>query len=164
MAELFHVSEVIKVLIDQEKIGYTFYQQAAAGIDDPKASKLFEKLAKDEIKHEATFKKLLEKSEKKPGIALDPFAAEYIATLIKSFPGVEEEQARKAKSAHSKEDALKVAEIMEREAIFFLHEIITLDPALDEEKVLLGALKEERSHLAGIMQAQMDVFTGSLML
>ena len=60
---VFDVAKIMDILAKQEADGYTFYEEAAGKVGDDKAGMLFERLAKDERKHEAFYKKQRAKYE-----------------------------------------------------------------------------------------------------
>lgn len=154
---------VLNTLIFQEQEGYTFYREAAMASDDPKTAKLFEKLAADEVQHEISFRKLLEAASAQE-VALMENEALYLDLLLLHFGPNTPEKRAKARGVVTRHQALNVAEEMERNAIFLLSEVMSLNPGLRDDVTLVRALKEERSHLTDILQQKQSEVAGSLML
>ncbi len=59
MGNLMNISEVVEFAIYIEKNGYKFYVETLKKFNDARFMKLFQFLADEEFKHEATFKRLL---------------------------------------------------------------------------------------------------------
>jgi len=118
--------EEVKIALQLERDGYAYYMKAAALCPNEYGKKMFEKLAKDEIEHLNTFRRLAEeifgKIEEEEGKHLDIFeeidfstkAGEYVALhhAIKFEERAKkffEEAARKATDRRAKELFEKIA-------------------------------------------------------
>lgn len=160
----FDVVKVMEILAKQEADGYTFYEEVAAAVNDGKATKLFERLAKDERKHEAFYKKQMSKYEGK-SYDLSESSLAFVNMLLKQPSPVEE--ARKAageKLVWNKRQGLTIAEKLERDTILLLSQILELNDDFAKEPAFTEALKEEKVHLSLILQNDMDEMSSSLML
>ena len=109
--------EEVKIALQLERDGYAYYMKAAALCPNEYGKKMFEKLAKDEIEHLNTFRRLAEeifgKIEEKEGKHLTK-AGEYVALhhAIKFEERAKkffEEAARKATDRRAKELFEKIA-------------------------------------------------------
>ncbi|MDO9592076.1 MAG: hypothetical protein Q7I98_02660, partial [Erysipelotrichaceae bacterium] len=89
---------------------------------------------------------------------------DYIDTLINNnmFEDSDDTVA-KVRGKYIKDDALVIAEKIERDGIIFVNELMRLFPnvASDEIKVVLA---EERKHLKSVLDAKMDMAADMLML
>lgn len=160
----FDVVKVMEILAKQEADGYTFYEEVAAAVGDTKASKLFERLAKDERKHEAFYKKQMGKYEGK-SYDLSEGNLAFVNMLLKQPSPVDEARAAAGeKLVWNKRQGLTLAEKLERDTILLLSQIIELNDEFAKEPAFTEALKEEKLHLSMILQHSMDEMASSLML
>jgi len=160
----FDVVQVMETLAKQEADGYTFYEEVAAAVDDNKAQKLFERLAKDERKHEAFYKKQMKKYEGK-SYDLSEGQIAFVNMLLKQPSPVDEvREAAKEKLVWNKRQGLTLAEKLERDTILLLSQILELNDEFAKEPAFTDALKEEKIHLSLILQHDMDEMASSLML
>ncbi len=160
----FDVVKVMEILAKQEADGYTFYEEVAAAVGDDKAKKLFERLAMDERKHEAFYKKQMSKYEGK-SYDLSESNLAFVNMLLRQPSPVEEaREAAGEKLVWNKRQGLTLAEKLERDTILLLSQIIDLNDDFGKEPAFTEALKEEKLHLSMILQHDMDEMASSLML
>lgn len=164
MAEAFEVRRIVEVLIEQEQEGYEFYTEAAKRMDDSKAKKLFEKLAKDELKHKKTYEKMLDKIPADHTVPLENDGIAYLDLLLRQYTLKTAQRVKHSSRNMAKGEALEIAEGLERDTIFFLNEIINTDFILNREEAIHNALKEERMHLTYILETGFNMASASLML
>lgn len=161
---VFDVAKIMDILAKQEADGYTFYEEAAGKVGDDKAGMLFERLAKDERKHEAFYKKQRAKYEGRL-YEIEQEDADFIDILL-SLPSPIDEAKKSAegKVVWNKRQALLLAERLERDTILLLSQIVGINQEFASEKAFTEALKEEKIHLSLILQNTMDNMASSLML
>ena len=138
------VKEAIKTAIQMEKDGYEFYQKAAAQTSSEMGAQIFASIAKDELVHLETFKKMFE----------DRVGKEELEELVRSsnkytqlpiFP--KDVKSVEGVNADTDElDALNVAMSAEKDAIDHYGKI--LDQTTDDEvrKILEQIIDQERNH------------------
>lgn len=125
--------------------------------------RLFKTLVLNEAKV-AEFYKTLASEMKEGTLELDEEDAEYMNALIQNnmFEDAEDTVA-KVRGKYAKDDALTIAEKIERDGLIFVSELMRLYPdvAPDEIKIVLT---EERKHLKSVLQARMGFAADVLML
>lgn len=152
----FDASKLLQTLILLEQTGYSFYLEIASQMEDSKAKNLFLKLAQDEQKHEQIYTDLLTNLQKNQSTEVEVEDAEYLELLISTnFFVTNPEEIEKAKKSYAKEDALAIAEQLERDTIVFLYELMQLNVDLDVKEIQF-ALAEERRHLKSILQREFE--------
>ena len=73
MPEAMTPRQAIEFAVKTEELGTKFYQQLALKFSDqPELKELFELLAKDEVVHEAQFRRLLEQTPADEGVSTGP--------------------------------------------------------------------------------------------
>lgn len=124
-----------------------------------KAKRLFENLSKDELKHKKMYAKFISNLPESGLVNLEEDDAEYLETLVKTniFNNP------KLKNNMVKEDALLVAEKIEKDGIVLYRELMELYPELDN-KEMRKILKEEKKHLKTVVQMQFNANLPNLML
>jgi rubrerythrin len=152
----FDASKLLETLILLEQTGYNFYLEIASQMKDSKAKNLFVKLAQDEQKHEQIYTDLLGTLQKNQSTEVDVEDAEYLELLISTnFFVTSPEEIEKAKKSYAKEDALAIAEQLERDTITFLYELMQLNLDVDVKEIRF-ALAEEKRHLKSILQREFE--------
>ena len=122
------------------------------------------KLAKDERKHEAFYKKQMKKYVGKK-YELDSKEASFIKVLLmQPSPIATAAKSATGKVMYSRDQALAIAEKLERDTILFLSHIISLNADFANEKAFTSALKEEKEHLKAILDSSKERLSGALML
>jgi len=149
------VKEAIQTAIQMEKDGYAFYQKAAAQTGSAMGAQIFESIARDELVHLETFKKMFEdKLGAEEFDALVDASRKY--TQLPVFPK-DLEQAAGANPEVDELDALNIAMGAEKEAIDHYGKIRDrcsddevcriIDQIIDQEKSHYRILEGEFSHL-----------------
>ena len=164
MTAIVNSRMIILALIDLEQAGYTFYQEAAEGMEEGVVKNLFLKLAKDEQAHEKTYKELLEKYSDTTDILVDEDESYLKLMLDFNTSIINEEKSEKIKKVLSKREALIIAEKLEKDTIMVLNEVVEFDKDFNRSKAYKIAVKEEKNHLRMILNQLMDANVGSLML
>ncbi len=151
MSNLLNVGEVVEFAIYIEKNGYKFYIESMKKFSDEKLLKLFQFLADEESKHEATFKRLL----KKVGSFTPPesYPGEY-QTYMKNFlktHALSNDEALKKKldSIKNAEDAVNVALDFEKDSII-LFTMVKKYVQEENQSIVEGIIQEEISHILKI--------------
>lgn len=164
MAVQFDGIRLFKTLVLNENKVAEFYRTLASEMKEGKGKKLFERMASEEERHEKIYTALLNKLPDGGKVTLSQEDVDYIDILIKSnmFDDAED-SVSKVRGKYAKDDALTLAEKIERDGIIFVNELIRLYPnvAPDEIKVVLS---EERKHLKSVLDAKMDMAADMLML
>lgn len=153
MSSILNVSEAVEFAIYIEQNGYKFYIESMKKLKDEKLLKLFQFLADEEFKHEATFKRLLEKTgtvtphESYPGEYQT-----YMKDFLKTHALANDEALKKQlDSIKTIEDAVNVALDFERDSIV-LFTMIKKYVQEENQDMVEGIIQEEVSHILKISQ------------
>ncbi len=143
----YNGKELLMLLVESEKKVAVLYHELSNQVTHPKAKAVFEKLAKDEERHEEMYTALMNRFEGDLFVEVEDDAYEFIDSLIK-FSYFRNEAVKKR---FIKEDALVVAEKIERDTLILVHELHTLYPniAPDEIKIVMN---EEKKHLNFVLR------------
>ena len=116
----------------------------------------FEKMAKDEDKHEVIYRGVIEKFNRELALETDEATAEYVELLqendlLADIDGILEG----ARKTQFKSQIFDLCERIERDSVMYVHEFMDLYPevAPDEMKIILG---EEKKHLQMILEKKAD--------
>lgn len=148
------VKEAIKTAIQMEKDGHAFYMKAAAQTTDEMGSKIFESIAKDELTHLETFKKMFEETVGTGEFdSLVDSSKKYADLPV--FP--KDLKAVEGASGYTNElDALHIAMDAEKDAIEFYGKI--LDKCQGDElacRIIGEIIEQERKHYL-ILQGEFE--------
>lgn len=152
MSILFSASEVVTMAVQIEKNGLEFYNAMAAKAQSEKSKKLFAFLASEEIRHRATFQKMLNNLKQ-----LELTASEeeeynnYLGALTSSR--VFKPVATTEEIVRNLDDmaAIDMAIEAEKDSILFYYEL--MEQVMDEDKSEIEqVIKEEKSHYAMLMR------------
>jgi len=152
MSILFSASEVVTMAVQIEKNGLEFYNAMAAKAQSEKSKELFSFLAAEEIRHKATFQKMLNSLKQ-----LELTASEeeeynnYLGALTSSR--VFSQQAPTDEVVKDLDDmaAIDMAIEAEKDSVLFYYEL--MEQAMDEDKAAIERIiKEEKSHYAMLMR------------
>lgn len=142
MSEVFQISDLLNSLIELEKTGHSFYDQAAKITSDAKAADLFRYLAGEEEKHEKLYMDLAEKfrDEAPGGEPLDEEYNAYLQTLLSRQFHFNDADLQ------SLEAAFRFAVSLEKDTLLYVGEVRTI---LEDRHTELFKIiqKEERKHL-----------------
>lgn len=160
----FDGKRLFKTLVLNESKVAEFYTTLASEMKPGKGQNLFEKMAKEELRHEKIYSALMDKLPNEGVLEISEEDSAYIETLIQNnmFEDAEDTVA-KVRGKYAKDDALTIAEKIERDGLIFVAELMRLYPdvAPDEIKKVLS---EERKHLKSVLDAKMDYAADMLML
>lgn len=152
MSILFSASEVVTMAVQIEKNGLEFYNAMTAKAQSEKSKKLFAFLASEEIRHRATFQKMLNNLKQ-----LELTASEeeeynnYLGALTSSR--VFKPVATTEEIVRNLDDmaAIDMAIEAEKDSILFYYEL--MEQVMDEDKSEIEQIiKEEKSHYAMLMR------------
>ncbi len=147
----FSGEELLAIALRIEENGWGFYSEAYKGAQSEKMKELFDYLAKQELEHIESFKKLYklvkrEKVKTFDELAEDDEAALYLRALSDSRvftdPG---EGMRRARSLTSDKEALDVALGFEKDSILFYYEMAKVIKG-DEKKIVESLIEQEKEH------------------
>ncbi|SHI92252.1 Rubrerythrin [Geosporobacter subterraneus DSM 17957] len=156
MAIQFDGSKLLQIIIRNEAKVAEFYSNLAAQMEEGKGKKLFESLAQDELKHERIYTGLLNRLPNEGRLELTEDDAAYIELLIETdMFSQSEDVLAKMQGKYAKEDALHVAEKIERDAILYINELKLLFPDLAPEEINI-VLAEEKKHLRMVLSKEAD--------
>lgn len=163
MSVTFNGTKLLQTIILNEKRVAEFYRQLSTEMEG-KGSKVFELLAKDEDRHEKIYSNLLKKLPNNGDTELTVEDAEYINLLIENnMLSAGEDLLKSAHGKYAKEDALIIAEKIERDGIMLVNELKSLYPDLAPDEIN-KILAEERKHLKAVLSKQADAAVKLLML
>ncbi len=142
---MMNIREIIEQAIQTEKLGYQFYTSMSQKFKDDRGLKdLFTTLAEKELKHEQTFRELLDirGNEEIEGIEeLSMYMraiveSEFFLGKNKSLPAMH--------NIKSVDDAVNFAINFEKETLLYFH---GLRDAVREKEVVDEIINEEKSHI-----------------
>lgn len=142
--------KAIEFALKTEELGTRFYRQLALKFSDQAELKeLFELLAKDEVTHEAQFRKLLEQTPPDEGVSTGPEFQYLRAMSLSQFFMGEEGLKKKCREIKDKDDALGIAFELEKATLQYygaLREVLGANDTLD------AVIEAEKAHLTKVMQ------------
>lgn len=146
--------KLLKTIILNEQRVAEFYRNIAAKAD--KGELFFEKLAQDEERHEQIYTALVKQMEGKTVLNLEQEEAEYMDLLLQfNITDSFDEILADSGKLLGRNQIYDLAERVERDAVFFVTELIRLYPDLAPEQMEI-ILREEKKHLAMILERQRD--------
>ena len=153
LTEIKNIKDAIKIAIQMEKDGYSFYKKAAAQTQNEMGRSIFESLAEDEQMHLDVFQKmfnetvsesewgnLVNSSQKYQNIPIFP-------KDLKSIEGVQPDT--------NELDALRMAMDSENEAIDYYTEIRACLTDDSVKKIIDQIIEQEKSHYF-LLQQEFD--------
>lgn len=158
MAIEFSANKLLQVLVRNEARVAELYTNLANQMQEGKGKKLFELLSEDERKHEKIYAGLLKKLPEEGTATVSEEEKEYLDSLIENdmFADTEKSMA-KIKGKYTKDEALEIAEKVERDGIMYVYELMRLFPDL-APKEMKKILNEERKHLQAVLsRAEVDL-------
>lgn len=155
MRELFDVSELVRVGVEDETSGVAFYSQLAQQASSPQMRQVFSELAQEEKYHKRRFEQMLEslggtiQRQQYPGEYM-----EYLKVLTagRAFPD-EASAVEAAKACKDDRAALELASRFERDTIVLMDEMQALLPDKDRD-IVRELVREEQSHLVRLAKAK----------
>jgi rubrerythrin len=157
MTSLLNASEIVEFAIYIEQNGYKFYMETIKKFEDQKLKELFQFLADEELKHEKTFKALLEKvGSFTPHESYPGEYERYMKDFLKTH-ALANDQALKMKldSISTPEDAVSVALDFEKDSIVLF---TALKKYINEtnHKPVEAIIQEEMTHIIKITTYQQE--------
>jgi len=156
MAELFEITDLVKLAIEDERSGVAFYAALAEKFAHEPVAPVFADLGEQEKFHQKRFEEMLEalgghraKREQYPG----EFMA-YLETLAsgRAFPN-EETAVKEARDCASAAAAVDLAARFERDTLLLMNEMSRLVPDKHAD-VVRELAQEEQSHLVTLANAR----------
>ncbi len=152
MSILFSASEVITMAVQIEKNGLEFYSKMAKKAQTEKTEELFKFLAAEEVRHAATFQKMLNSLKQ-----LELTASEeeeynnYLGALTSSRVFNREVNTDEIVKNLDDATAIDLAIEAEKDSILFYYEL--MEQAMNEDRSAIEkVIKEEKSHYAMLMR------------
>ncbi len=144
----------LELIAGNEKKVAALYRQI--GEESGIGKEFFEKMAKDEDKHEIIYRGLIEKFTRELSLETEAERAQYVDLLIENdlLADVEGLLAN-ARKVNFKSQIFDIAERVERDSVLYVNEFMDLYPEIApaEMKVILG---EEKKHLQMILEKKAD--------
>lgn len=141
----FTIREVIEQAVQTERLGYQFYTTMAERFkEDEKLKNLFNTLADKELRHEKTFKELLEITGTEEPEGWEDISA-YMRAMVESefFLG-SGKSLQAMQDIKSIDDAVRFAIAFEKETLLYFH---GLRDAVKEKEMVDEIINEEKSHI-----------------
>jgi len=145
--ERFSIREAIEQAVQTEKLGYGFYTTLAERLKKDKGlNKLFTTLATKELRHEKTFRELLDVIKDEEPADWEE-AEQYLRAIVESEFFLGKNKALPSmKNVKTVEDAVNFALGFEKETLLYFYGI--KDAVKEKEKeVVEEIINEERSHI-----------------
>jgi len=153
----FNPSEIYQFAIKIEENGETFYNTMAAKLENDKVIELFKHLAKEEVGHKATFKKLLAEFEDyKPAESYQNEYFSYLQAYAENLVFHFDRFAKDMSKVDTIEDAFQFAIGKELDTIAYFREMKELVPEGEKEKIE-AILDEERKHVVLLTEKKKEI-------
>ncbi len=153
MSIIFSGSELLEVALGIEENGAAFYQALAEKTKDKNARAIYEHLAAEEIKHQKTFRGMLDKVgnyQPPEGYAEEYYL--YLKSLVDNSVFTDVAHARQiAARVASQTEALDIGIQAEKDSILFYTEMNNLVKPADHQ-VITNIINQERDHLNQLTQ------------
>lgn len=154
----FDFKELLITVQEIEQNVADLYTELSKKVDG-KAKRLFENLSKDELRHKEMYTNFINRLPEDGMVELEDEDAEYLETLVQTNvfnnPDI--------KKRYMKEDALLLAEKIEKDGIVLYNELKSLYPKFDNDE-MDKIIKEEKKHLQTVVQMQFNANIPNLML
>lgn len=142
--------KLIQAVIINEQAISKLYRELAQESDGT-AKRLFEKLSADEDRHESMYKAILDNVPNDGIVKLNEEDKDFLEILIRNHKLTHENM----KKAKNKEEALLMAEKIERESMILVSELMNLYSEFEEKNLKL-ILNEEKKHLQYVLDAKFN--------
>lgn len=143
----YNGKDLLMLLVESEKKVAVLYHDLSNQVSHPKAKAVFDKLAKDEERHEEMYTALMNQFEGDLIVEVEDDAHEFLESLVK-FSYFRNDAIKKR---FAKEDALVVAEKIERDTLILVQELHTLYPDIASNEINI-VMKEEKKHLNFVLR------------
>ena len=159
MGEKYAGSEVLRMAVEMEKNGKTFYDSVIRAVKDERTQGVFQFLSDEEVRHEKVFREMLEGVEPRRGESPydDTEMVLYFRSLIdrKIFPSEEEGESMK-KDLDDPAVAIRIALSLEKDSILFYHELTRITE--EKDRAVVGRIiEEERDHIHRILKLKEEL-------
>lgn len=153
---MFRASEVIEIAVTMEKNGRALYQAMAAATASPGLKDLLEKLAEAETQHIADFNRLARQFENYAPPETYPGEYEdYVKALVAASVFARDlDPEELARRCTTDEALLDLALDFEKETILFLHTFQRLIFSHEEQKAVVGLIRQEEEHIVKLTAAK----------
>ncbi|MBN2260907.1 MAG: hypothetical protein JW702_10200 [Clostridiales bacterium] len=155
----FNGMELLKLLAESEEKVAKLYFDLAEKVNDEKAKNVFVKLANDELNHQKMYTALMADLDQQLTIELDEDDFDYVDSLIK-YNYFRNDA---VKASFVKENALLLAERIERDTLLLARELQEMFPDVAKDQMKF-VVKEEKKHLKFVLQSQQNQMYKTLML
>lgn len=154
MREVFEVSELVQIAVEDERTGVTFYSKAAEKIQNSELKAIFTDLAEQEKYHQQRFQQMLD--DIGGNTTKEQYAGEYTAYLTtltgeRAFPD-EATAVALVDQCEDDEDLIQLASRFERDTLMLMNEMSRLVGSKDKE-VVDEIIREEQNHLVTLADA-----------
>jgi len=155
MSPLFHVAELVRIGVEDERSGVAFYDALAAKTSDADLRKLYEDLTTQERYHQKRFERLLEElGDVKPTESYPGEYVDYLRAMLDSrafqAPGA---AAKMAGECADDKAALDLAIRFERDTLILMKELREMVREKDR-KTVDDLAREEQGHLVELGRAR----------
>ncbi|MDW7678373.1 MAG: ferritin family protein [Bacillota bacterium] len=155
MAVEFSASKLLQVLVRNEAKVAELYTNLAGQMEVGKGANLFQLLAEDEKRHEKIYSELLNRLPENGTKEVTEEDLAYLESLMENDMFADADKSlEKIKGKYTKDEALEIAEKVERDGIMYIYEMQTLFPDL-APKEMKKILNEERRHLQAVLNRGM---------
>jgi len=149
---------LLNYAIRVERDGYRFYLHLAKAMTEKKLMDLFHLFAEDELRHEVTFRKMVEETVLKTEVTESPIS-QALQRFLVDMDRLGTKQMEKGMNGELNRDGLlSLAIQLEKDSIIFYSSLKTL--IQDDQRMLLEAIIDEEfrhlSRLFAIRQGELD--------
>mgnify|MGYP006423298927 CR=1 FL=1 len=152
----FKVDKLIEFVSETEQKVADLYQKMSENTKG-KSKRVFENLSKDELKHKEMYKKMAKSLKDDFEISEEDY--NILSQLMKKDPF----KSFNAKDNFVKEDALLLAEKVEKDGIILYSEVLRIFDDIDKS-VIENIIEEEKKHLRLVLNKQFNANLPNLML
>ena len=154
----FNDLEAIKIAIDIERRGESFYSTAANKLDEHEVKELLMDLAQQEKEHQLTFEQLYsntisQRKEFDDTYLFEPEISAYLSAMVETsvFPS-DDKLDEIMEEINNAEDVLRLGIQAEKDSILFYTEMVIYSKLIEAKEAFRKLLKEERAHLVELRQ------------
>lgn len=147
----FTGEEIIRLAVEIEKAGRTFYEKAAAKVDDPEARETFDYLAREEAKHISDFEGIGSKLAKELVIN-ESYVGEYgdyLKSIIDNHVFNQNNVDDLVRDIKTFREALAIAFRFEKDSIIIFQEFLNVVEDSGKE-IIEKLINEEKEHVKNI--------------
>lgn len=155
MRELFDISELVQIGLEDEISGVAFYSALAEQTSNPSLRTMFADLAQQEKYHKMRFEEILVTLGASK--VVEEYPGQYMAYLRtmtdgRAFPDAQT-AIHMAQQCADDAEALDLASRFERDTLILMNEMKGLVPPQDRD-IVNELIREEQSHLVTLAQAR----------